>query len=77
MIHACIHANKKSVWVWLTGIFRENHKLPLELYRQSPCFDNRNGRYGYLDSAQWIWLFTNGILTTWATARAQRGYLHQ
>ena len=48
-MHACIHANKKSVWVWLTGIFRENHKLPLELYRQSPCFDNRNGRYGYLD----------------------------
>ena len=52
MMHACIHANKKSVWVWLTGIFRENHKLPLELYRQSPCFDNRNGRYGYLDTAQ-------------------------
>ena len=54
MMHAFIHANKKSVWVWLTGIFRENHKLPLELYRQSPCFDNRNGRYGYLDTAQWL-----------------------
>ena len=22
-------------------------------HRQSPCFDNRNGRYGYLDTAQW------------------------
>ena len=53
-MHACIHANKKIVWVWLTGIFRENHKLPLELYRQSPCFDNRNGRYGYLDTTQCV-----------------------
>ena len=24
-------------------------------HRQSPCFDNRNGRYGYLDTAQWHW----------------------
>ena len=23
-------------------------------HRQSPCFDNRNGRYGYLDTAQWL-----------------------
>ena len=27
MVYASIHVYKKSVWIWLTGIFRENRKF--------------------------------------------------
>ena len=27
MVYASIHVYKKSAWIWLTGIFRENRKF--------------------------------------------------
>ena len=50
-VYVCYYTHI-CIYQWKPASYHSN------CHRQSPCFDNRNGRngrYGYLDSAQWYW----------------------